>query len=152
MQRSRSENAQNRCFCKESSKTIQPLSVEKLHEAEIQIVKFLQRKYFSDELQSLSTGKTVKGSSRLVSLDPFLDNNGIIRVGGRLNYAPIKFSRKYQILIPNNSDVAALLIRLLNYAPIKFSRKYQILIPHNSDVAALLIRLFSYNFRICGPT
>ena len=57
LQRSRSENAQNRCFRKENSKTIQPLSVEKLHEAEIQIVKFLQRKYFSDELQSLSTGK-----------------------------------------------------------------------------------------------
>ena len=72
-------------------------------------MKFLQRKYFSDELQSLSTGKTVKGSSRLVSLDP-LDNNGIIRVGGRLNYAPIEFSRKHQILIPHNSNVAALLI------------------------------------------
>ena len=110
LQRSRSENAQNRCFRKENSKTIQPLSVEELHEAEIQIVKFLQRKYFSDELQSLSTGKTVKGSSRLVSLDPFLDNNGIIRVGGRLNYAPIKFSRKHQILIPHNSNVSALLI------------------------------------------
>ena len=52
LQRSRSENAQNRCFRKENSKTIQPLSVEELHEAEIQIVKFLQqRKYFSDELQ-----------------------------------------------------------------------------------------------------
>ena len=44
--KARSENAQNRCFCKENSKTIQPLSVEELHEAEIQIVKFLQRKYF----------------------------------------------------------------------------------------------------------
>ena len=110
LQRSRSENAQNRCFRKENSKTIQPLSVEELHEAEIQIVKFLQRKYFSDELQSLSTSKTVKESSRLVSLDPFLDNNGIIRVGLRLNYAPIKFSRKHQILIPHNSNVAALLI------------------------------------------
>ena len=52
----------------------------------------------------------VKGSSRLVSLDLFLDNNGIIRVGGRLNYASIKFSRKHQILIPHNSYVAALLI------------------------------------------
>ena len=110
LQRSRGENAQNRCFRKENSKTIQPLFVEELHEAEIQIVKFLQRKYFSVELQSLSTGKTVKGSSRLVSLDPFLDNNGIIRVGRRLNYAPIKFRRKHQILIPHNSNVAALLI------------------------------------------
>ena len=97
-------------FSQRNLKTIQPLSVEELHEAEIQIVKFLQRKYFSDELQSLSTGKTLKGSSRLVSLDPFLDNNGIIQVGGRLNYAPIKFSRKHQILIPHNSNVAALLI------------------------------------------
>ena len=52
----------------------------------------------------------VKGSSQLVSLDPFLDNNGIIRVGGGLNYAPIKFSRKHQILILHNSNIAALLI------------------------------------------
>ena len=73
LQRSQSENAQNQCFRKENLKTIQPLSVEELHEAEIQIAKFLQRKYVSDELLSLSTGKTVKGSSRLVSLDPFLD-------------------------------------------------------------------------------
>ena len=41
LQRSRSENAQNQCFHKENSKTIQPLSVEELHEAEIQILKFL---------------------------------------------------------------------------------------------------------------
>ena len=97
-------------FSQRKFETIQPLSVEELHEAEIQIVKFLQRKYFSGELQSLSTDKKVKGNSQLVSLDSFLDNNGILRVGGRLNYAPIKFSRKHQILIPHNSNVAALLI------------------------------------------
>ena len=114
LQRSRSGNALNRCFGKEKSKTIQPLSVEELEEAEIQVVKFLQRKYFSDELQTLSSGQTVKKSNRLVSLDCFLDDRGIIRVGGRLSSAPIMFNKKHQILIPHDSNIAVLLIDFIH--------------------------------------
>ena len=55
-------------------------------------------------------GKPLKRNNKLANLDPFLDVNGVIRVGGRLASAPIAFGSKHQILVPGASAVASLLI------------------------------------------
>ena len=91
-------------------KSIEPLSVEELQEAELQILKYLQRKHYIDELQELIYGKPLKRNNKLANLDPFIDVNGVIRVGGRLALAPIAFGSKHQILVPRASAVASLLI------------------------------------------
>lgn len=49
-------------------------------------------------------------SSELVPLSPFLDDLGILRVGGRLTNAPIAFSAKHPIIIPRTSHIAKLII------------------------------------------
>ena len=90
---------------------IQPLSVDELRESEIQMIKYEQRKFYADEIEALTTGKTVKRNSHLVSLDPFIDESGILRVGGRLRFSPINFNQKHQILIPRESNIASLVIK-----------------------------------------
>ena len=58
-------------------------NVEMLQKAEIEIVKSVQRAAFPDSIRVLSSTKTrsLKKRNVLFKLDPFLDEDGILRVG-----------------------------------------------------------------------
>ncbi|XP_076383571.1 uncharacterized protein LOC143260874 [Megalopta genalis] len=47
--------------------------------------------------------------NKLISLNPFLDDKGIIRVGGRLRNADIKYTQRYPIILPKSHPVTALI-------------------------------------------
>lgn len=65
-----------------------PLTVTELEQANMRLIQELQKKYFGKKLRELNTGsKEVLRRSKLFSLRPFLDERGIIRVGGRLKNA-----------------------------------------------------------------
>ena len=61
-------------------------------------------------MKTLTAAETVKQNSHLLNLDPFIDLNGVLRVGTRLSFTPIEFGNKHQILVSHNSNVAYLLI------------------------------------------
>ncbi|XP_062707732.1 uncharacterized protein LOC134288065 [Aedes albopictus] len=48
---------------------------------------------------------------RLANLHPFLDEEGFLRVGGRLQNSMLPFDAKHQLLLPRNHRVAEMLIR-----------------------------------------
>jgi hypothetical protein len=52
----------------------------------------------------------LKQSSRLLTLSPFLSKNNLIRVGGRLRNASLKFDTKHPILLPNDHHVTKLIV------------------------------------------
>ena len=54
------------------SQEMEPLTVEELQESEIQIIRYEQRKFYVNEIEAFTTGKTVKRNSHLVSLDRLL--------------------------------------------------------------------------------
>ena len=91
---------------------IELLDVELLQEAEKCIVKMVQLKYFNEELKLLKMKNEAnfKISSKKSSLNPYLDENGIIRVGGRLEKSGINNDFKHSILVPNNCHISKLII------------------------------------------
>ena len=68
----------------------QHLTQTHIHTASMVIVKLLKRETFADELKCLETKSQVKSNSPIASLNPFLDKNGILRVGGRLNQSDLR--------------------------------------------------------------
>ena len=54
--------------------------------------------------------KSLKGS-HLYRLDPFLDNYGILRVGGRLRRAEMEYGEKHPIILPKNHHVSRLVAK-----------------------------------------
>lgn len=44
--------------------------------------------------------KAMKKASSLYQLDPFLDANGIIRVGGRIKRSSLSYGAKHPIVLP----------------------------------------------------
>jgi len=86
------------------------LSITEINEAETRIIKVVQKSCFSRELIELANGRPIK-KSNIAALNPFLDKNGLIRVGGRLRMAELTFSQKHPILLPTHYFLTDLIIK-----------------------------------------
>ena len=61
----------------------------------------LKRNFFFEERESLLKKKSVNKNSSLYKLSPFLDDNGLLRVGGRLQmHTLFSFEEKHPIILP----------------------------------------------------
>ena len=69
-----------------------------------------QRKFFQDEIKTLSTDAQVRKTSRIAKLYPFL-YEGVLCVGGRLVHATLSDEAKYPRLVPAESHLAELIAR-----------------------------------------
>jgi hypothetical protein len=75
------------------------------------IVKSIQKRSFAEEYYQLSTGGGIEKNSTIRNLSPFLDENGVIRVGGRIRNANLAYNQKHPVLIPKNHNVTEAIIR-----------------------------------------
>ena len=99
------------------------LSIEELDDAESCIIKWVQRQCFGPEIQLLtqsesynpSRGREKKRNGKmprwLHRLDPFLDCNGFMRVGGRLSKASFPMEMMHPLMLPKKHHVSLLIIR-----------------------------------------
>lgn len=99
----------SRCKRQTCSESI-PIGKDEFDNAQQKIVSLVQRDNYSDELKLLKQGKPVNKSSRILSLAPYVDDQGIIRVGGRLGQAALDNNSKHPILLPANHVVTRLII------------------------------------------
>lgn len=74
------------------------------------VLKLLQQSAFLSEINNLRNDLCIGKSSKLLPLHPFLDKDGIMRVGGRLRNSNIPYSQKHPILLPKSHYVTKLII------------------------------------------
>lgn len=86
------------------------LCTEEIQQAEQHWIKQTQSDNFSQEIDSLLKKKDMNRHSKLLSLKPFLDESGILRVGGRLQEANWSFNQKHPYILPSKSRFSKLLI------------------------------------------
>ncbi|XP_058446764.1 uncharacterized protein LOC131427516 [Malaya genurostris] len=80
--------------------TDQVLSVKEVDAAKLVLLKLVQLESFPEDLKLLQQNKNVHKKSLLRLLNPFIDERGLIRVGGRLRFADEPYGIKHQIVIP----------------------------------------------------
>ena len=88
------------------------LRVAELRAAEHLIIKHIQKTHYEDEIDCLIQKKPLKLSSDILKLDPFLDEDGILHVGGRLRQFPSSANTVLcanPILIPHRHIVTQLI-------------------------------------------
>ena len=105
-----------------------PLTVKELKEAEQTIIRVIQEDAFKDEIRALkllegnhdmfrqrsqarARNVSIKQHSAIYRLDPFLDEQRLLRVGGRLHQVAMDYEAKHPVILPNNSHMTRLLIR-----------------------------------------
>ena len=74
------------------------LSPEEIKAATIIVIKDVQLSEFDEEIDDLSKKQEVEKESKLHQFKPFLDKDGILRIGGRIRNAPVSFEAKHQIV------------------------------------------------------
>ena len=102
-------------------------SVDEMRKAEQAILKSLQEEVFPEEIRILKSlevqnddasrefakrrNLSMKKTSSLYRLDPFLDKDGILRVGGRIRNALVSYEIKHPVILPSKGHITALLVR-----------------------------------------
>uniref|UniRef100_A0A8D8YXB4 Integrase catalytic domain-containing protein n=1 Tax=Cacopsylla melanoneura TaxID=428564 RepID=A0A8D8YXB4_9HEMI len=79
-----------------------------LQVAETYIFRSIQRSHFVEDFKCLQKG--TQCSPQLRKLDLFLDNDSIIRIGGRLNNSKLGYEQCHPILLPKNNHTVNLII------------------------------------------
>jgi hypothetical protein len=86
-------------------------SSDRITTAEIFVLQKLQQEVYASEVDAIEKGNKLKKTSPLYPLNPILDENKLLRVGGRLTNARILNTEKNPIIIPGSSHIARLIIR-----------------------------------------
>ena len=110
----------------------QPVNVEEMGRAKKEIIRCLQYEHFKDEILALSSLQTgvefhdrkkakqrnldLKKCSSLYRLDPYLDTEGLLRIGGRLRNASISEGAKHPVILPRRSRVTQLILQYCHEA------------------------------------
>ena len=106
------------------STEISPLKVQELVQSEKVVLCDLQHHYFGFAIQSLKNlsgnsdrntarrrKEVLKKTSCLYKLDPFVDGDGLLRIGGRIRRAALPPEVKHPLILPKSSHVTDLIVR-----------------------------------------
>jgi len=107
--------------------TVPASTVDEMCQAEIVILRLLQSEAFEKEMRILRScaidgsamdrdlakqrNSSMKTTSSLYQLDPFLDSHGILRLGGRIKRADVPYDLKHPVILPKKSHITKLIIR-----------------------------------------
>ena len=69
-------------------------SVEELSSAKLQLIKETQREHFQSEIENLQNNEKIPKTSKIFKLSPFLDEDGVLRLKGRLDFSSLSFDEK----------------------------------------------------------
>ena len=100
------------------------ITASDLEQAELEIIRLVQKESFREDMKILSLldhgsdlssdhtkiRKRKLRQTSLARLDPFIDQNGILRVGGRLAQSSLDYHVKHPAILPRNSHISKLVI------------------------------------------
>lgn len=86
------------------------LAVDQLeaHAALLELIKVVQAESFAIDLANMNHQRRI--SKELRKFAPFIDEHGVLRVGGRLVCSSLPYEAKHPALIPNRHRLTDLLI------------------------------------------
>ena len=100
------ENSKNK-----NNKRTGIITLCKLKAAMRNIIKLTQFSEFGAEFNDLQQRGSLSPQSELVPLNPFLDDQGLLRIGGRLAHSEQLGNQKHPIVLPANHHITHLIIR-----------------------------------------
>ncbi|XP_044585962.1 uncharacterized protein LOC123266000 [Cotesia glomerata] len=87
-----------------------PLTPSDLERAKLTLIKFTQGQYFAREIHTLQDGDGLPKNNSITKLTPFIDHQGVLRVGGRLKNALLDPEERHPVILPRQSPLTSILI------------------------------------------
>ena len=87
------------------------LKPEEMDQAATLVIKFIQRRCFTEELQRLGSGRNLSSQhGALRKLQPIMID-GVMRVGGRLEHSNLAVAAKQPVILPKRSVITDMIVR-----------------------------------------
>lgn len=90
------------------------MQIEEIEASLLRHIKLIQQNYFQRDINDSSKNRICSEKSKLRYLKPFLDDNGVIRIGADLKHALIPLEQQHSIILPQKGHFFVLLIFNLN--------------------------------------
>ena len=78
------------------------------------VIRIVQQSSFSEEFYCLTNNLSLPLNSSLLSLDPFIDDCNLLRLGGRLQKSALQYSQRHPIILPGKHPIIRLLLNLVH--------------------------------------
>jgi len=86
------------------------LEVQEIKSVENAIYKYYQAIEYADVISCIENNVPIS-NKKLKQLNPFLDENGVLRVGGRLIKAELQYDSQHQIILNKNCLISIKIVR-----------------------------------------
>ncbi|XP_067209986.1 uncharacterized protein [Linepithema humile] len=86
------------------------VTAQEFEAARKRIVKQVQQVAFQDIVKDIKGKETNTKNHRLLNLNPFIDSEGLLRVGGRLKRSDLSYDSKHQLILPTRHRFTQLVI------------------------------------------
>ncbi len=97
-------------FIKNKTVNNQFITTAELKRAKLLLVKWSQQVSYSEEYAMLLKQQHVKSSSKLLLLNPYIDSDGVIRVGGRIHNSNAAEATKHPIVLDHSHQLTKLIV------------------------------------------
>ncbi|KAJ8927556.1 hypothetical protein NQ314_019961 [Rhamnusium bicolor] len=97
------------CRTVNENREVGQLTVTEIDKAIKCLVKLCQKESYNDEIQLLQSSQGLKPKHKLLNLAPFVDSDGLLRVGGRLKHSQLPFSAKHPLLLSGKHILSKLI-------------------------------------------
>lgn len=86
------------------------LQVKEMKMAETYWLKHIQKNHFPEEIQALKRSIPLNKNSAILTLSPFQDKDGLMRLGGRLQESELSYETQHPIILPKSNPWVTKLI------------------------------------------
>lgn len=80
-------------------------------QAKLTVISSVQQCSFKEDIKKLHRGERIPKTSPLWTLNPFIDSDGVFRVGGQTSLANLPYDEKHPLILPKKHHVSTLLVR-----------------------------------------
>lgn len=95
---------------RDPTKLEQSITIDEIQNALDGCIRQVQEEEFTDEIKRIKQDKTVRNTSNIKTLNPFLDEKNILRVGGRLRNAEVNHEMKHPIILGKRNGLVPLIL------------------------------------------
>ena len=86
------------------------LEAVEIHQAEQILFRFVQNESFPNVSKSIANSKEISKTLNIAKMSPFIEEDGPIRVKGRLKHSKLDYNSKHPILLTAKPQVVQLLL------------------------------------------
>ena len=87
------------------------VSVKELELAEKYWIRLVQETHFAKEIDLIKRNKTLPKRSCLITLHPFVDNEGILYLSGRIGHSYLPYEQLPPIILHGNHQITKMIVR-----------------------------------------